>query len=405
MPKLPSRFFTKLVGNLVVLGVLGIVAVKVAAPTYVTATPAEIRAIVDPRLLEPLPAPEGGKARYKAFNDAITSYKEQANLAEPLDLTNTAAKKIVEVVRSGDFDRSPIHTKNALSFPSFAGYRNLLRQALASAKLHADDHDWKRVEEDVDFAALLVQRLRASETSLMENLIDIGLHGELDRGIVAMVGRSDIPVATARCLLGLMPPSQRSDTFLAQAIRGQFLFQTLPRIPDPDKWLSSEGSEATVTEEQFGNYDAKETAKWESAIFASMLANTERKSHHLDRQWEIVAHNVTKDVPDFLAARSGSGWSRELKWQWYKLRMRMIPNSYGTIFINNQGGRVAEASLKARAAHTNSRVAVAIRVFQLQNHRNPTGFTDLIETRLLDEVPYDFLADAPLSFSLRPSVP
>ncbi len=374
-------------------------------PKIGTATEAEVRAHVAPELLQPLPHPAGGVARFDALQQAVGKFPEQSRrrstASVKLDLDNPIVTGVIDILREGPIERTQDIPVQSEPFGWQYGFdseldASLLRLANSltdTASRAAKKGDWTRVRQHMEASCLLLDRLLESDVRVHDRRWTMVIESKVYQTALALAARRDMPAALAERLSTLLVKDRHDSANLLRVLQGEMQLLLLGRI-----------GVRPVSYYAAGTYDPLETAELISSRFLRMARDaglpTASRSSAAFNQELARRSQLTGD---------GWYWSRQrgfpysvpyLMWPVERIRLNTSDNSIGlTDAAAYPDGNLMDGILLRRTQQDHVAAALALVRFRQGAAREPRDFDELVATGLLRAVPMDHRQEQPMSFN------
>lgn len=393
-------------------GLVLLVAWWALVPKIWTATAAEVRGHAQAELLQPLPHPEGGTARFEAILRALDRLPDQPQRTRdarpPLDLAEPAVREVIEILRAGPIDRTgvipaqPAHpVGSAVDANDYERYVKFLRVAtgLRDATLQAANKgDWAEARRHIDASGLLLQRLFESDARLHDRRWSMSIETEVYRAALALAVRRDLPADLAERLSALLAVDRHGPASLMQVLRGEMQYVVLPRI-----------GLRPISYYEAGTYDPLKTTELLGTRFLAMVREAgspgaERSGDGLNRIWTLsqLTGNFWMDRPAQRIGVLKMHRLSHLAWPAQRIRLNTARNSIGRVDAQTYpDGNLVDRVRRARTQQDQAMAALAVVRFRHRAGRDPQDFGELVAAGLLRAVPMDHLQNQPLPFDLK----
>lgn len=396
--------------SIVACGVLGAVLLLAGwwalVPKIGRATESEVRAHVAPELLQPLPHPEGGVARFDALLRAIDELPAPKNWREervPLDLDSAVVSDVIEILRAGSIDRIrhdaeqqwvPFSWQVLYTSGLYSALTRISNGLARGALQAADTGDWARSWQHMEALGLLLDRLFESDARLQERRGTTAIEMNAYRAALALASHRDLPANSAEQLSAMLVKDRHDPASLLPVLQGEMQRLLLGRI-----------GVQPISEYAAGTYEPLETAELLSARFLTMareagLSEAKRSvltfSEAEARRSELSVYRRSGPTRPGLAERSS------LRWPVRRIRLNTARNSIGrTDAAAYPDGNLMQRMLEARSLQDQAAAALAVVRFRQSAARDPKDFAELVAAGLLRAVPMNHAQERPLPFDLN----
>lgn len=398
-------------------------------PNWKTATDAELRAVVDPALLEPVPSDPVAQRRYGRLLGILQPTLAASNEALPpgarpgspeadhfIRHEGPALKNLDALLREG-----PLEAPHASPFRLGQSAPGMIRGRV--------------LDLTVEGSRLVRKGRPRKGTNLLLLALRLARHVEAGkRGVIAYdhstINVTDATRSIIDCL-PLLPESElarivphfpatcRGDDWLQKAIRLDFQREVLPMVADPKAWIQGEflnDLDYTLTSlartgavDQAAivvdSYDAIATVREANRLFSSAHRNATRPLPIREPNGLAPLLAALRALPPNTAA-GHKGWG--YRWNLFLTRnaMRRSPNSYGIQLAAKHFTLVSfclnEIDLR-RTEEEAARTLLALRRYRLRFGASAPSLNALVEKSLLTKLPVDANAfrTTPLRYSVK----
>jgi len=338
-------------------------------PTIVTATRAEIWAVLPPELrVELHPEDKAAVARFKKLDSIAKSIDPRIAMQAQVDQSAGRLKRskaihqlwqshphfltdLTALLEAGPIQRTS--SKSGSEFNPDESFLAVARMLSTGAKERAQLGDFQSSSRMLRGGTNLADRLLSASVNY-ESYLDAVLVEGISSGAVANVLSTPvIPDSAIEPILSSLPPAPKQDEYLAAAIQGEFQRNTLKELSDP-KFIR----DLDVP----GNYDAIETAQMLGRAIAVEIANARRPLSQFDFSAERKIVEQKADLPK--RPLSSAPALARIR---YGLQMSNIRNSLGREFMLNStlaGPNFVEVSEAWRAERELLRIRLAARIYR-----------------------------------------
>lgn len=396
----------------------------VLRPNWRTASEAELRAVVDPQLLEPVPKDPEAQARYRRLVAALKPVRTVSTAAlsrgtKPpptgtfLRREGAALKAVRAILNQGPVE-APHPNVRQPQAPNAVVLRSRVLGLTSEGVLLCRA---QRFAEGVDLLLLALQLART---------VAVGARGFLvwDQTALSVTDATyfiaqcvpTLPEKEVRRMLTHFPETPQSDPTLLTSLRVDFQMEVLPALADPEAWVRRTSpnvdpdlalTRAAITPGRprsqivLDGYDALETARAASDHFMlAMKDASQAQNRHLTASEKAFNDRIARLPPDLAAGKTG--WA--LPWQRFqdRVQMRRHPNAFGIQLLFAQFHPVVYAvnpSDERRSNEEAVRALLGLRLYQLQTGNRAPTLDAVVKRGILTSIPYDFFACRPLRYA------
>jgi hypothetical protein len=385
-------------------------------PRILTATRAEVLAVVPKELLTPVPVDKAAEARFRQFVDTcgrlklMDIVKLQNKPASEVGLT-TARKlwfgqaplisQLKAILAAGNLKVSETHREESWN-NAFSEIILATRALSACSKEFAGHGDPEDATDCLCLNLKISDSYRNAECYVMDARIADLIQTDVLKDLRNIVCRTDLPATDCERLLRSLPPAPKEDKNLANAILAEFQQFTLSRLQDPVPYVSAAHLDGSIV----GNYNPIETAMKCGQEKAAVLRNTALPYAEMDmREVEILRKEAAELPVEFKPADPAGNFKIWDKLN-YRIAMNRTLNSIGRAFLSRArlDQEVLSNSCRSRALCEATRAMLAIRLY-MSAHKGaaPTDLQALVP-KYLAALPYDPFIGKPLRLNLAESV-
>lgn len=410
MARRPRTVFLAVLGVSVVAGTFLYLSTRT---TWRTASAAEIRAEIDPSLLEPVTIDPKALDRYNRVEAAARGLEGEWNAhASLISLTARDLVKVDEIERilnEGSLQKPlpswSVNLSNRSSRFTVA-VRILSRVAAVEADAGRTDSAAHLFRIALRLAFGFADHLSYREDAIVRDH-RVGIVFE---PLYPRMGKFDD--RQLETLADAIPPAPLVDEGLKRAVRAEFQNLWLPLLPDPVAWSEEmRGKLAPEFENSFaahlaeknriGSYDAIETARQMNRNLLEIMANAGR------RQVEQV--DASEQRIRFLQILLPRDQSRGARGAWipvrnlqYRVRMARTPNSFAHLeilpLLLGQGELMKGARL-GRTTREGIRTLLALHRYRHHHGTPAPNLESLVREKLLPALPIDFRGKGNLHYN------
>lgn len=379
-------------------------------PKIGTATQAEVRAHIAPELLQPLPRPDGGVARFEAMRRALDSLPPEPVLGRPrrnlpqLALTNPVVGEVMDILGAGPIDRArevqplpgPINAwQNISQSRLYTSVRRLANDLAGTATSAADMGDWARARQHMEASCLLLDRLFESDARLEDRRWTIAIELIVYRSAFNLAVRPDMPAGLAERLAVLLVKDRHDPASLLRVLQGEMQLLLLVRM-----------GEQPASSYAAGTYDPLETAELLSTRFLEMVREAGLPAARQSglSNFEVLVRQSELSPYRMVISNSSAYRDRDsyLTWPLRRIRLNTAHNSIGRIdAAAYPDGNLMNRMQEARSLQDQVAAVLAVVRFRQRAGRDPRDYAELVTTGLLRAAPMDHRTDTPLSFDLK----
>ncbi|MGV3614940.1 MAG: hypothetical protein ACO1SV_06355 [Fimbriimonas sp.] len=391
--------------------------------TWRTATEAEVRAAIAPELLAVDQADLQAQDRLDRLNRiaARMDFRELFVRVEPdaevldrfLKREDQNIREVRALVAEGPFQRDAKPAKPA-PFTEAGTQRHLTRTLALAGDYEAKAGRPKEAVSLLLLAYGVVGRLGDARNSVLTSLSSYGnetlLYSEI-RDTLRFLPESELAVLAA----GLQdPPGEREA--MRRTIRSEFQSKILPILPDPVAWARRQapGDDPTSLlaglttgkredpSSGFGNYDALQTARDASRIYALAMQNADRSGGSQDTRGYIYARELFDSLPVRRPAPKGRfpKYFNDLR---YRLELGRVPNTLGRAILSTHPANRAWILdyQSIRTAREGLRTLIGLQRFRLKVGRRAASLAEVVESGILPSLPSDPLGSGSLRYDSK----
>ena len=406
-------------------GLIGILTVAVLAgygwyslrPKLRYATRQEVEAVIDPRLLAPLPRDLESEKRYERISQLLkgakrikqTDPQSQSAILKWAQLSFQANKTtVLECLSLYERGAIPPKPENPyFAFPNLAEVKNLVKQCALAGLADAADGKMSEATEKLILANRIAEAYTREGRTLIEHLVAIAVLAIVDHSAAKLARSGKLDEEQLRRLLSAWQPLDPDRKIIKQVIVGEFQNYTLPMLPKMgsdfpmpkglgdmfDDSLSQHKDEKPV-----GQYDAIETAKLANKVALATLENAGRPYPKIDKSIDSFVEELTKDLPEDLHSDMEPGVERSAREFWYRAKMNNLSNSLGRSLVSTVASETMTAGARSRTLREAVRGIVAIELYQAKTAKLPKTLDMLVSEGLMKSVPWDHMDDKPLRY-------
>lgn len=407
-----------------IAGVLAIGAYFATRPKWRPASEAEIRAILDPALLETDPIDGAAQARFKRLARAMkriepskrdSSFSRYRAEDDPLlklieqdsPVTDTIRCIVLEgTMQLPDQKIDPIFPslRRLSTCFAFAGFRAARRLDVAKASKY--------------LLTSLAFNKRLSECA--NEVYDIDRSLTADMVLFKQIGPA-IPYlkeAQLAPLAAAMPPTLRADPNLRRGIRRDLQKGLLPVLADPLVWAQHETTSESPREHLAGlysdemtnseilTYDARLTAQNVNRVFVPLLNNAMSGPDAQDLSGDAIAKSLAHDFPvSHMAGKEG--FALTLAKHRFDWEMAQTRNSFGDRLILFWNALLPDAAYGLNFTRVTLREAIRTRIalhrYRLAHGHPAPSLQALVDAKLLPSLPLDGFGPGALRYDVKRS--
>jgi hypothetical protein len=427
----PTRrvFAIVLIGGGLVLAVIS----TALRPHWITASRAEVDAVIDPILLKRDPPDPAADARFQRFSMIVMSLNPWYATEDPLPDIVPDEESLPPLPKYSPADTAAL--RRLRSILSEGPYRipardpfNLGSVSDNEMKLHNKEFEIERglagIVRDqsipipdrcdrAEFAELLAQRRLQGSHDAYDAEIGASLTDIADSALRRLATSPQLTAPRAKRMLTNIPDLE-CESKLEGPITGDFQRSVYPLLPDPQKFArqfeeaahkSNEEGRRFVPlgieaeEQMLGSYDAIRTAKELSNLCVERIKNCNKPPKDVRTPVADAINSIAKRVPN-----DQSDGQEGLRREWAKFQFRyalaMFPNSFTYRQFPYLGDirSTYEARAQMLAWHRLTRLQLAGIIFTKEHGQIPKTLSELVDARLLPSVPEDPFTAAPMHY-------
>ncbi|MGV3614937.1 MAG: hypothetical protein ACO1SV_06340 [Fimbriimonas sp.] len=396
------------------------VSYSLARSTWRNASEAEVRAEIDPQLLEVEPRDPRAQVRMDRLEALVNRIGTSGVFSIPppseadvhVFLTREAAS--LRALRSL-LAEGPLQHRDRLPGEPDGSYSNRYFPCLASistaARIEAKAGRLERSASLFLLALDLTNRLLPARASGRHLTAEI----RAEEFVYKSVGEA-LPYLREpqlRALAAKIPTERATREAVRRSIRGEFQKVLLPVLPDPVARLRRESPKVDPEEavailtshgaggdgRALGNYDALQSARDANRIFALTLANASKRRADQDLSGDAFAKDLEDSLPVYQGAGKTGIEAKLRAWQ-YRWELARVPNSTGRGLVTLFRGFPdrARTLYGALTAQEGVRTLIALRRYQLLTGSRAPDLSVLLKAKLLPALPSDHLGTGPLRY-------
>jgi hypothetical protein len=383
-------------------------------PTWKTATPAQIDAVISPTLLIPVKDDPVQRARFKRLLEAIhnvqgkvpdTASGEAVSPAFGLDFivrNRQALRKVLEVLDEGPMQSEDPKALMA-DFESLALTKQFVKQIAGTSRGLCAAGKGDEATHLLLLGIRFHERGLEASRSLAGYLVVLAERTIMEDAISDAVESHTLSQASLRQLLTALrrPPSDLAA--LQRSVREEFVLRTYPLLIDPVNGLADSlpapADKVRSPDRPPGNYDALETARRASDLTMQRLKNLSKPVSEVDRSQEDALNRDITALPKDPSDRNDAPTDAAKKE--YELQMARHPNSFGlTLLQLTTLDSLDLTRIRAKAESTANllRAQVALAVYRTRFGRLPRTLAEIVGPEYLPDVPVDGYNLKPLRY-------
>ncbi len=375
---------------------------------YISASTAEVRALVRPELLVVEPRDAAAEARYARFvailkqmtwpparpSATLTSPAERKATVAEWNVNARALSELEAILREGPLARhwspamGPVHRAD--------GSRAFFSRLVRTSEAFAAGGNFTEATDLCLLGFRILGRFEERPALLAHYLLDYGVEQQLLVHVIQISKKSRVDAVTLRRLLTATPHAQVIDPGLQMAARKEFQVMVLPWLNDPRSYFQKNDhmfvervdGEANAALPP-GTYDALATARRADELYGSFLKNAVLPATKQDRAPSLRLETEVATFPYFNGY--GQGSDNSFQGVWTRFMMNRHRNSLGALLLYGYGTiHYMGSSFNRRSIREIVRTALALRLFERENGKRAAGLQPLVDAGYLKRLPHDF---------------